>query len=193
MLCIVCYLKTFRWQKDLIVYFFFFLELLEVQNYSVWLWSPLTITVYFWGKCSDFRLSQSTEPTYIWPSAATAIGNNRSYVNFTIQNVTREYEDVTMTVQAAGGSEDDVSHKSFTLDIYGEYLPFILYTCNVIVVWMKIHFCVHSTCCFVSVLCSRVKHLVLSVTCTHRRAVTTNEKCVTKEPTLTRELTFFPN
>ena len=37
-----------------------------------------------------------------------------------------------MTVQA-GGSEDDVAHKSFTLDIYGESLPLILCTCNVIV------------------------------------------------------------
>ena len=54
-------------------------------------------------------------------------------MNFTIQNVTRKYEDVTMMVQA-GGSEDDMSHKSFTLDIYGEYLSFILYTCNMIVV-----------------------------------------------------------
>ena len=67
-------------------------------------------------------LSLSTEPTYIRPSAPTAIGNN---VNFTIQNVTRKYEDVTMTVQA-GGSEDDVSHKSFTLGIYGEYLPILV-------------------------------------------------------------------
>ena len=113
--------------------YYFFLELLEVRNYSVWLWSPLTISVYFLGNCSDFRLSRSTEPTHVWPSASTAIGNSVSYVNFTIQNVTKKYEDVTMTVQV-GGSEDDVSHKSFTLDIYGEYLPLILYTCNVIVV-----------------------------------------------------------
>ena len=51
------------------------------------------------------------------------------YVNFTIQNMTREYDDVTMTVQA-GGSEDDVSHKSFTLVIYGEYLFFYFVWCD---------------------------------------------------------------
>ena len=79
------------------------------------------------GNCSDFHLSRSAESTYIQPSAPTAIRNNVSYVNFTIKNVTREYEDVTMTVQAEN-SEEDLSYKSFTLDIYGEYLS--MYTCN---------------------------------------------------------------
>ena len=132
-------------------YYFFYLELLEVKNYSVWLWSPLTITVYFFGNCSGFRLSRGTNPTYIPASPPTTIGNI-SYVNFTIQNVTRKYENVTMTIQAE--DSEDVTHKSFTLHIYGEFV-FLLY--DVI--------CVCVCVCVCARVCVRV--CVCSCVCVH--------------------------
>ena len=149
---IVFYTKTFRVTKILSLLIIFFLELFGVQNYTVWLWHSLTI---FLGDCSDFQLSWSTELTYIRPPAPTAIGNN---VNFTIQNVTREYDNVTMTVQA------EIGRRCVIQELHTWY-PWWVY---VSFVWCD---CSLNECLFLGTfhllfstrMCSRAKHLVLSV------------------------------
>ena len=149
---IVFYTKTFRVTKILSLLIIFFLELFGVQHHTVWLWHSLTI---FLGNCSDFRLSWGTELTYIRPSAPTAIRNN---VNFTIQNVTREYDNVTMTIQA------EIGRRCVVQELHTWY-PWWVYVLmyDVIVVWMKVHFWVHSTCCSVPICATGLSILVLSV------------------------------
>ena len=147
-------MKTFRVTKILSLLLIFFLELFGVQNYTVWLWHPLTI---FLGDCSDFRLSWSIELTYIRPSAPAVIRNN---VNFTIQNVTREYDNVhvTMTIQAEIGRRY-VIQELHTWYLWWVYVSFVWCDCGLneclFLGTFHLLFCI--------CMCSRVKHLVLPV------------------------------